>query len=207
MAERAASRASPCAKRRGTHKQGRHRRHPASSQEKLRFSLLFLSCVQLPVRGTHLSTREPGGKAVPALQGSWSGSFTDSLRKSGVIAIVFLLYGMCSPPACAPGVRPWGLRVWRVGRQKPGGVRRMAERAALRASPCAKRRETHKQGRHRRHPASSQENCVSLSCSSPAPSYLSEELTCPPGNPAEKRFLLCRGAGLAPSQTRFASLV
>ena len=106
MAERAALRASPCAKRRETHKQGRHRRLPASSQEKLRFSLLFLSCVQLPVRGTHLSTREPGGKAVPALQGSWSGSFTDSLRKSGVIAIVFLLYGMCSPPACAPGVRP-----------------------------------------------------------------------------------------------------
>ena len=30
-------------------------------------------------------------------------------------------------------------------------------------------------------------NCVSLSCSSPASSYLSEELTCPPGNPAEKR--------------------
>ena len=80
-------------------------------------------------------------------------------------------------------------------RQKPGGVRRMAERAASRASPCAERRETHKQGRHRWHSASSQGNCVSLSCSSPASSYLSEELTCPKGNPAEKRFLLCRGAG------------
>ena len=26
---------------------------------------------------------------------------------------------MCAPPACAPGVRPWGLREWWVGRQKP----------------------------------------------------------------------------------------
>ena len=33
-------------------------------------------------------------------------------------------------------------------RQKLGGVRHMADCAASRASPCAQRRETHKQGRH-----------------------------------------------------------
>ena len=63
----------------------------------------------------------------------------------------------------------------------------MAERAASRASPCAQRRETHKQGRHRWHPASSQGNCVSLLFLSCVQLPVSEELTCPPGNPAEKR--------------------
>ena len=149
MAERAASRASPCTQRRETHKQGRHGWHPASSQG----NCVSLSCSS--PASSYLSgelTCPPGNPAEKRFllcRGAGPGSFTDSLRKSGVIAIVFLYIGMCSPPACAPGVRPWELRVWWEGRQKPGGVRHMAERAASRASPCAQRRETHKQGRHR----------------------------------------------------------
>ena len=104
-----------------------------------------------------------------------------------------IIWNVCAPPACAPGVRPWGLREWWVGRQNQSGAERprwgaSEARQTLRSVDEKSQNRAHATGdtlpRRRETP---------FLCPTPmCPALLHGELTGPRGNPAEKRFLLCQ---------------
>ena len=85
---------------------------------KLRFPLL-LRCTQLLCAGNSLVH-----EGTPRKSGSCFVRRADlgSCRLATRVWInrdILIIWNVCAPPACAPGVRPWGLREWWVGRQKP----------------------------------------------------------------------------------------